>query len=120
MPIIKNVTNAKTAVSCKGCLGLRDCHDWDCRFIGRSGRYALAKDYVTVIIVEVNPSVTLFPTSLARSHVDKRLLTRMTKPSKSDAVFIAIRNANDLAASVKEYVGPNLIFRDTQCGWPMW
>ena len=107
-------------MTCSCCLGSSDTHDWDCRYLGRRCRYALAPDYVSIIIVEIDPTLTLLPTSLARDHVEKSVITRVTKPSKSGAVFIAIRNANDLAASVKLYLGPRYVFRDTLCGWPMW
>jgi hypothetical protein len=43
----------------------------------------------------------------------------MTKASKSDAALNALRNAKDLALTVKEYVG-DLPFRDTPYDWPMW
>jgi hypothetical protein len=104
--------------SCKGCLKDAVSHDWDCRYVGRGRHYVLAADYVTIILCEIDPANTLLPSALAREHVVAGGRS-LTKSSKSDAALNALRNAKDLALTVKEYVG-NLPFRATPFDWPMW
>ena len=104
---------------CNACLGSSIIHDWDCRYLGRTRRYTLANDYVTIIVCEIPPDATLKPAVQARAHVETGHGRSLVHCSKSDASLNALRNAKDLAIAVKTYVD-GLLFRNTPFDWPMW